>query len=415
MRKSKLWKKLLGAGHLVLEDGDAAVDAAGQEVLVFGVRPDHQHKNRCSRCGRRCRRFDGGEGRRRWRALDAGTMRVYLEAEAPRVACPRHGIVVAAVPWARPGSRFTRPFEDQAAWLCASMPATRAAELLRTTWRSLQSIVERVTADLGGGRDRLDGLARIGIDEKAWRKGHRYVTVVVDHDSGRLVWAAEGRNQETLRAFFDALGPQRAKRLTHVSADGAGWIHDVVRERAPQAVICLDPFHVVAWATGALDALRRRLAGELRAGGKDGQAATIKHTRWALVKNPADLTPGQRGTLAQIAAGNSQLHRGYLMKEQLREIFQAGTEDGKALLAGLISWARRSRIPEFARLAKTLENFQELLWNTLDHHLSNARAEGTNTQLAALTTRARGFHSAAAFIAMANLTSGGLCPPLPGR
>lgn len=204
----------------------------------------------------------------------------------------------------------------------------------------------------------------------------RYITVVVDHDSGRLVWAAEGRNQETLRAFFDALGPERAKLLTHVSADGAGWIHDVVRERAPQVVICLDPFHVVAWATGALDALRRRLAGELRAAGKDGQAATIRHTRWALVKNPADLTPGQRGTLAQIAADNSQLYRGYLMKEQLREIFQAGTEDGKALLAGLISWARRSRIPEFARLAKTLKNFQELLQNTLDHHLSNARAEG---------------------------------------
>lgn len=180
-------------------------------------------------------------------------------------------------------------------------------------------------------------------------------------------------------------------------------------------MICLDPFHVVKWGTEALDKLRRRLAAELRAGGKDGQAYTIKHTRWALVKNPRDLSAGQRGTLAQIARDNSRLYRGYLMKEQLREIFQPGTTNGKALLAGLISWASHSGIPEFAALAQTLKGFRQLIWNTLDHRLSNARTEGTNTQLAALTTRARGFHSAAAFIAMANLTSGGLCPDLPGR
>jgi transposase len=178
---------------------------------------------------------------------------------------------------------------------------------------------------------------------------------------------------------------------------------------------CLDPFHVVKWVTEALDKLRRRLAGELRGKGKDGQASTIKGARWALVKNPADLSPEQRGTLAQLARDNNQLYRGYLMKEQLRQISAAGTVNGKALLAGLISWASHSKIPEFAALASTLKNFRQLIWNTLDYKLSNGRAEGINTQLAALSVRARGFHSAAAFIAMANLTSGGLCPDLPGR
>lgn len=415
VRKSKLWKKLLGVEHLVIEDAGAESGPDGREVLVLAVRPGHNHRNRCSRCRRRCRYHDAGGGRRRWRAPDAGLMACYLEAGAPRVDCPVHGVVVAAVPWARPGSRFTATFEDQAAWLCAQMPVSKAAELLRTTWRSLQDIIERVTGDLGTGRDRLEDLRRIGIDEKAWRKGHRYVTVITDHDRGRLVWAAEGRNQETLGKFFDDLGPTRALLLTQVSADGAEWIHSVVAGRAPQAVICLDPFHVVKWGTEAVDKLRRRLAAELRAGGKDGQAATIKGTRWALVKNPADLSPDQRGTLAQIAADNRQLYRGYLMKEQLREIFAAGTVNGRALLAGLISWASHSKIPEFAALARTLKGFRQLIWNTLDHRLSNGRAEGINTQLAALTVRARGFHSAAAFIAMANLTSGGLCPSLPGR
>ena len=191
--------------------------------------------------------------------------------------------------------------------------------------------------------------------------------------------------------------------------------HAVVAERAPAAVVCLDPFHVVKWGTEALDKLRRRLAAELRGAGKAGQASTIKGTRWALVKNPADLSPDQRGTLAQLARDNRQPCRGYLMKEQLRQIFAAGTVNGKALLAGLISWAAHSKIPEFAALARTLKGFRQLIGNTLDHKLSNGLAEGINTQLAALTVRARGFHSAAAFIAMANLTSGGLCPALPGR
>jgi transposase len=414
VRSTKLWKKLLDVEHIVFEGWDLEAGPGG-EALVFRVRPDCCRRDRCSRCGRRSRRRDAGDGRRRWRALDLGTTRCYLEAGAPRVACPAHGAVVAAVPWARPGSRFTLAFEDQAAWLCARMPVSAAAVLMRTTWRSLQAILVRVTAELAGGRDRLEGLRRIGIDEKAWRKGHRYITVITDHDSGRLVWAAEGRNQDTLGKFFDDLGPRRSALLTHVSADGAGWIHQVVAGRAPQAVICLDAFHIVKWGTEALDKLRRRLASELRSAGKAGQASTIKGTRWALVKNPADLSPGQRGTLAQLARDNRQLYRGYLMKEQLRQILAPGTVDGRALLAGLISWAAHSRIPEFAALARTLKGFRQLIWNTLEHKLSNGRAEGVNTQLAALTVRARGFHSAAAFIAMANLTSGGLCPDLPGR
>jgi len=128
------------------------------------------------------------------------------------------------------------------------------------------AIVTRVVAEAAGRTDRLAGLRRIGIDEIAYRKGHRYLTVVIDHDTGRLVWAAEGRNTDTMRAFFDDLGPTRAAQLTHVSADGAEWIHTVVRERAPQAVLCLDPYYgglrvMPMWwlfgVVGAVSAARR--------------------------------------------------------------------------------------------------------------------------------------------------------------
>ncbi|MGH3885029.1 MAG: ISL3 family transposase [Pseudonocardiaceae bacterium] len=130
----------------------------------------------------------------------------------------------------------------------------------------MSEIVTRVVADRAGQIDRLAGL-RIGIDEISYRKGRRYLLVVVDHDSGRLVWAGKNRNQSTLGRFFDDLGAERAAQLTHVSAEGAEWIHDVVTARAPQEVGYLDAFPVVAWATDALDAVHRQMITRLRAHG----------------------------------------------------------------------------------------------------------------------------------------------------
>ena len=127
-------------------------------------------------------------------------------------------------------------------------------------------------------------------------------------------------------AFFEALGEERARLLTHVSADGADWIHPVVREKAPQAQICLDAFHVVKWAGEKLDELRRRIAGELRAAGRGDEAATLGSGMWALRKDQQKLTPGQRGALAQIAVVNKPLYKGYLIKEQIREAFKVKGE-----------------------------------------------------------------------------------------
>ena len=391
------------------------VQERGEEVIVASVRPVASRRSRCSRCERRCAGYDSGDGRRRWRTLDLGTVKAYLEADAPRVRCPQHGVVVAAVPWARPGARCTRAFEDTCAWLAAHAAFTVIAALLRVSWRTVAAVVTRVVAELAGKTDRLDGLRRIGIDEIAHRRGHRYLTVVVDHDTGRLVWAAAGRNSETVRSFFDALGPRRSALLTHVSADGAEWIHSAVTERAPRAILGMDPFHVVAWATKALDEVRRGLWNELRSAGKNDQAASLKGSRWALVKNPEDLTGEQRTTLAAIAITNKALYRAYLLKEQLRAVFAAKGEEGKQLLAGWLAWAKRSRLPGFVKLARTIEKYRPLIWNTLDHAMSNARVEATNTHLRVLTRRAYGFHSPEAMIAMAMLTRGGLCPELPGR
>jgi transposase len=215
-------------------------------------------------CGRRSPGDDGGEGRRGWRALGLGTTKVFIEADAPRVRCRAHGPTVIAVPWGRHGAGHTRDFDDLAAWLAVRTSTSAVCELLRIAWRSVGSIVTRVNADVDARVDRLDGLRRIGIDEISYKRGHRYLIVVVDHDTGRLVWAGPGRNDTALGVFFDQRGAERAAQLTHVSADMADWIARVVARRAPNAVRCADPFHVVAWA---IDPPRHRTPPCLERGG----------------------------------------------------------------------------------------------------------------------------------------------------
>ncbi|MGH3902357.1 MAG: ISL3 family transposase [Pseudonocardiaceae bacterium] len=415
MRTTRVWRRVLGVEHTVIESVDLEPDGRGGEQLVAGVRVKAGAGSRCSRCGLRCPGYDVSTEPRRWRGLDLGTTQVYLQAATRRVSCPVHGVVVAAVPWARPGSRFTAAFEDTAAWLVCHATLSVVAVLLRIAWRSVSGIVARVVTERAGATDRLAGLRRIGIDEISYRKGQRYLLVVTCHDTGRLVWAGKDRTKETLGRFFDDLGAERAAALTHVSAEGAEFIHTVVAARAPRAVLCLDPFHVVAWATKALDEVRRALAGELRRGGRTDEASTIKNTRWALLKNPRSLTTGQRTTLAGIQATNGPLYRAYLLKEQLRAVFQArDLAAAKRLLIGWLAWAQRCRLPAFVQLATTIKKFMQLILNTVEHGLSNARSEATNTHLRLLTRRSYGL-SPESLMAMAELTRGGLCPPLPGR
>jgi transposase len=218
VRSARVWKRLLSDEHTVVEE---VVFDEEADAVVAMVRPTRSRRRRCAVCQRRCSGYDQGEGRRRWRGLDLGVVRVFLEADAPRVRCPARGVVVAAVPWARHGAWFTRAFEDTAAWLAVHTSRVAVAELLRVAWRTVGRMVTRVAQEAGQGVDRLEGLRRIGIDEISHRKGHRYLTVVVDHDTGRLVWAAPGHDEQTLERFFVALGKDRASQLTHVSADAA--------------------------------------------------------------------------------------------------------------------------------------------------------------------------------------------------
>lgn len=419
MRNARVWQRVLGLARTVIE---AVVFDEDLEAVVASVRPRKGARKRCGRCGRRAPWFDRGEGRRRWRALDLGTLQVFVEADAPRVNCPTHGPTVIQVPWARHGVGHTRHFDDTVAWLATQCSKTAVVELMRIAWRTVGSIVARVSAEIDAQVDRLDGLRRIGIDEISYKRGHRYLTVVVDHDSGALVWAAPGRDEATLRRFFDALGAERSARITHVSADAADWIATVVAERCPNALRCADAFHVVAWATEALDEVRRQAWNEARgaldrrrAGRATGHARALKRARYALWKNPENLTDRQREKLEWIAKTDPRLHRAYLLKEGLRMAFVLKGDAGKEALDRWISWARRCRIPAFVELQRRIVTHRRAIDAALDSGLSNALIESTNTKIRLITRVAFGFHGPEPLIALAMLSLGGHPPVLPGR
>jgi transposase len=409
VRGTRVWARLLGLRGVVVED----VFLGDRGEVVVAVRPNWRQRDRCGVCRRRSPGFDLGEGRRRWRALDLGTTFAYVEADAPRVRCRRHDVVVCAVPWARHKSRFTRAFEDQVAWLAVNCSKTAVAALMRIAWRTVGGICERVAAEAQREVDLLAGLRRIGIDEISHRKGQRYLTVVVCHDTGRLVWAAAGRDRATVERFLDQLGEERCKEVELVSCDMASWIAGPIAERCPNAVRCVDPFHVVQLATDALDEVRREVWNEARRAGQTAVAKELKGARFALWKNPERLTARQQAKLADIQRTNRRLYRAYLLKEQLRQIYRLPAKAAIALLETWLKWARRCRLPAFVKLARTITDQRAGIVAAIEHGLSNARVEAINTQIRLITRRAFGFHSANALIALAMLTLADLCPSLP--
>jgi transposase len=409
----KVWRRLLGVDdRTVIERIEFDEEA---DAVVAHVRPRRLGKRRCGRCGNRAPGYDQGEGRRRWRALDLGEVRSFLEAEAPRVDCAEHGPTVIQFPWARHAAGHTRAFDDTVAWLAVHTSKTAVVEVVRIAWATVGTIVSRVVDDARAAVDPFDGLRRIGIDEISYKRGHRYLTVVVDHDSGRLVWAAKGHDKKTLEGFFDLLGEDRCTQVALVSCDAAEWIGDVVRRRCTNATICLDAFHIVKWCTEALDEVRRETWNEARRGGMRAHARDLKGARYALWKNPEDLTVRQKSKLAWVATVNRRLYRAYLLKEQLRAVIAVKGVRALVMLEDWLGWAARCRIPAFVELGRRIRKNLAGIEAALLHNLSNALVESTNTKLRVLTRMAYGFREPEHLIALALLDRGGYCPSLPRR
>lgn len=431
MLSASLWRRVLGVEKTVIEGVDFDDE---QEAVTVRVWPTRGAASRCGKCQRRSPGFDAGAGRRKWRSLDSGTVQVFIEADAPRVRCRDHGVVVAHVPWARHGAGHTRAFDDMAAWLAVHCSKSAVTELMRIAWRTTGAIVERVAEGLAAGRDPLDGLRRIGVDEVSYKRQHKYLTVVIDHDTGALVWAAKGHSKEILGRFFDDLGPGRTAQLELISADQAPWIALTIAERAPAAVRCADPFHVVAWVTKALNQTRNETLRDAIAAARKEPPAPRGHpcagvvsrplrdhvkqlrgNRLPLLKNPESLTDDQRIKLTMIANTDPRLFHAYTLKEEIRLIFKLTSETAPAELDAWIIRARESGLDHFVKLSASIERERASILASIEHGLSNALIESTNTKIRLLTRIAYGFKNAEALIALAMLSLGKYRPQIPGR
>jgi transposase len=225
--------------------------------FIVSVRPKVGQLHRCPICGKKCPGYDGGRVRR-WRGLDVGEIKVYLESPTERVECKEHGVIVAAVPWARHKSRETITFENTVAWLAMGMTKQATSELMRVAWPTVGDIVDRVYEELESQRGKkYEGVRSIGIDETSYRKNHKYMTVVVDNDKGTLLWASPGYGKGVLEKFLGELTDDEKAGIESYSADGARWISETMEEHCPKAVRCLDTFHAVKWVNEALDEVRK--------------------------------------------------------------------------------------------------------------------------------------------------------------
>lgn len=384
------------------------------EGIVVRIRL-RRRRRVCSRCGQLVA-VTHDTARRRWRHLDLGGSRCFLEARLRRVRCPDCGVRVEAVPFARPGARHTRAFEQLVACLAQQLAKTALQRLLRIGWQTVGRILSRVLAE-HLRPSRFQGLRRIGIDEVSYRRGHRYLTLVLDHDSGRVVWVSEGaRATESLDGFLAALGPERAAAIEAVSLDMAPGYQRAVRERLPQAAICVDPFHVIKLANRTLERFRRT-QWRLHSGRKlSARDRWLSGMRWVLLTGAEHHSQQQSELLAELEGANRELYRAYLLKEQLRALYRL-PEPAAApvLLDAWLESAQTSGIGHFERLAGTLARFRSGILAAIELGLSNGRLEGLNSKVRLLSHRSFGFHSAAPLIALVYLCCGGLELELPLR
>lgn len=402
--------------------------------LIVGCAPRKGQRCRCPHCGAKSPVHDCSPTPRLWRALDLGATMTFIEYATVRVKCPVHGTVTAAVPWAHHASRFTHAFEEQVAWLCVHCNRSVVASLMRIDWKSVGPVCKRVydRLDAAAG-NRFDGLVRIGIDETSYKKGHKYMTVVLDHDTCRVVWCGEGHGKAVLESFFSQLSDGQRASIEVVTADGARWIADVVAASCPNAERVMDPFHVVSWMTDVLDGVRKGAwnearkaeAGEPKRGRgrpKKGdepapsRAKAVKGSRFPLLKNPEDLTGHQALALERVAREDRRLYRAYLLKERLRDVFKAqGGDEAEGLLESWLASACRSGTPAIRELSKKVRRHKEAIVRAVALGISNARVEAVNNKIKLTVRMGYGFRNIDNLIALVMLRCSNLPITLPGR
>lgn len=440
-----LCKKCLNVKNTVVKSHRFYKDPSGMTHLRIKARPNAWHQDECPFCGETGLPWydNPAKNPKVWRSLDFAGILVEIESPTHRVTCPKHGVVTAAVPWAYPKSSFTKDFDLTVAWLAKYLPRSAVANYMRIDWQTVGNCISRALHDLEPERARrLDGLVNIGIDETSYRKGHKYITVIVNHDTNTVVWVADGHGKSVLEQFYKSLSEEQLASIKVVTGDGAKWITACVEEFTPGCERCVDPFHVVEWAMEALDEVRRdrwrtaydkakqlaeekpkkqgrpkaddKAAEKLKAA--KAEAKEIKNSSYTLGKAPEHLTETQQVRLDMIQAKDPHLYRAYRLKESLRLLLKLNNvEEAEKELKHWLWWASHSRIPAFKELYQKIKRHKKHILNTIRLGLSNARIEATNNKIKLIIRKAYGFRNIQNMMDMVYLVCSDITIPLPNR
>jgi transposase len=376
-----------------------------REEVVVHLRHERDAVWTCAECGRECPIHDH-HGPRTWRHLDTCQYRTILSAAVPRTKCPEHGVRLARVPWAEPHGRFTMLFERLVIdWLGASSQ-TAVAKRMGLTWDEVHGIMDRAVAR-GLKRRRVENIPRIGVDEKAFCKGHSYATLVTDLDRSRVLYVAKDRKQISLDGFWGTLRKEQLDAIEAVAIDMWDPFEASIRQHLPEAEdkIVYDKFHVAKHLGEAVDRVRRAEHKALRAEGDQ----RLKGTRYSWLRNPSNFSPKQWRKFQALRTSNLKTARAWALKEQAMSLWEyAHAGPARTHFAWWHRWATRSRLRPMIEKARMIKARLPNILTYLKHGITNAVSESLNSKIQWVKYTARGFRNFENFITAIYFHCGGL-------
>jgi transposase len=359
----------------------------------------------CPSCGKTdCPAYD--TERKTWRHLDFFQHQAYLTARVPRIRCDKCGVKTVDVPWARPNSGFTLLFEAMLMTMIPAMPVAAVARMVgehdTRLWRVVHHYVEQ-------GRARIDAaeVTRIAIDETAARRGHDYITLFVDIDQARVLFATEGKGAETVAAFAEDLTAHGAdpEAVKEVCIDMSPAFIKGVAETLPEAAVTFDKFHAVKIVNDAVDQVRRS---------EQKRQSLLRGTRYIWLRNPANLSDRQQATLASLPTRHLQTARAYQIRLAFQDLYQQdNTEQAGRYLKKWYFWATHSRLLPMVEAAHTIKRHWDGILRWFNSKIANGLIEGINSLVQAAKAKARGYRTIRNLKAMVYLLAGKLDLKLP--
>lgn len=404
MQDKQLYQQILGLEEpWKVERVD--LDTSAQRVDVHV-----EHQDAAQWCCPKCRRtlpcYDHSE-ERTWRHLDTCQFMTYLRARIPRVQCPEHGVVQVEIPWAEPRGRFTMLFERFAIDVLQNCQTVLGAcRLLRLSWDQGRAIMERAVRR-GQRRKQAGPTPRIGVDEKAFRRGHDYMTVVCDLDQSIVEFVSEGRTIESLRQFYSSRTPGQLRSIKAVAMDMWEPYVQATLEHLPlgKHKIVFDRFHIMKHMTEAVDKVRRQ---EHRALLRDGDEQ-LKGTKYLWLRGEASLSDSQRERLNSLPITILRTGRAWAIKECLCELWNNATPgQAREYFGRWYQWAIRSRLEPVKQVARMINTRLDNVVSYCRHWITNAVSEGLNSKIMSIKRRAGGYRNRDSFKTAIYFFCGGL-------